>query len=226
MSAEILFGVATAVITISLVVLTYSWQTLKEMISSLPEGQRKLQFKLEGIIDQRHKTKAELVIVQCLGCVSFVLSIALALISILGITSVLLGYHFGFYEQQNYDAGRACLYISIFFFFLGFFFIGLNYALRLISLLRGSQDSLSTPVPDLPAISEKHMAEVNLFQKHYFIAFVVFLLISFLLLAVNIFVQWFDYVIALSVSVLVFYLMRMMLRRKPRQATNTTNQPH
>jgi hypothetical protein len=225
MSAEILFGVSTAVITIALLVLTYSWKTLNEMIASLPEGKRRVDFKLKNITDQRHKNKAELVFFQCFGCISFILSIALAIISILGVSSSLLGYHFGFYQQQNYDAGRVSLFISVFLLVMGFFYVSLSYCVRLLAVLNGRSDPLSTPISALPEISEQRIAEINLFDKQYFITFSIFFLILFILFSWNYFAQWVDAIIAILVSGLYFFIVRANHRRKLKRLSFLKNQP-
>ena len=226
MNVEILFGAAIAIIPIALTVLSSSWKTLSEMIASLPEGKRKVTFNLRDTTDRQHKNKAELVTYQCFGCISLVLSVVLALFSIFLTASTFVGYNLGFhlYQQQDYNAGKTCLYISIFLLCLGFFFIGLNYGLRLLALLRGSLDPLSTKTSDLPVISEHKVAEIELFEKRYFYAFLSFLVIFGILISWNYFAQWFDCIIAFLVSGIYFFFAWLRKHRKSKPTTNM-NQP-
>ena len=225
MNVEILFGATIAIIPIALTVLASSWKTLTDMIASLPEGHRKVIFNLNGIKDRKHQYKAELVMYQCFGCISYILSIIFALFSILLTASNFVGYNldFHFYQQQDYSAGKVSLFISIFLLLGGFYFIGVNYGLRLLALLNGRPDPLSVNTSDIPIVSERKAEEKTIFQKHLFYAFLICMVVFGVLISWDYFAQWFDSIIALLIAG-GYSLMWLRKHRKSKQVI-IINQP-
>jgi len=224
MNVEVLFGAATGIISLALLVLASAWKTLNEMIASLPEGKRKVVFNLKVITDRRYKNKAQLVLLQSFACVSIILCVTFALFSVLAITSTFLGFHLGFYQQQNFDVARISIFCSILLLFWGFCFIGLNYAFRLLALLSGKQDPLSTPLEELPMITEESVAKSDHFERNYMYAFLLFLFSFAVLIGWNYFSEWFDTIVALIIASIYFFV-AMKMKKKKSMALMIIEQP-
>ena len=211
-SAELAFGAAGLLITISLIVLNFAWKALREMVSSLPEDQRRVFRNLRSIQDKRERNKANLIIIHFTGCMCFVACIALAVIAMSGVISVMLGYKLGFYQQENYESCRACLFISVLFFTGGFYALGVSYLDKVISLITGKPELLTTDLRTLPPLTAPQIAEIGRFERYIALFLIMPLILFFILELFNPFSTWIKMLVALGATALLFLII-MLIRR-------------
>jgi hypothetical protein len=153
-SAVIAFTASMTLITISAAVFSSAWKNLRLMVSSLPEGRRRVRLlNLRTLEDERERDKASIIMLQFWGCMFFIASIALSIFAIIGVTSVMLGYNLGFYQQQNYQFGNDCLFAGVIFFTLGFLVLGFTYIDKIRAIITGEPDISTTALTDLPSLS-------------------------------------------------------------------------
>jgi len=221
-STEIAFGAAGLIITISLVALTIVWKTLREMVASLPDGQRRVIRSIRAIRDEREKDKATFIMSHFIGCMSLGASIALAVIAMAGIISVMLGYKMGFYQQENYEFGRICLFVSVGFFTLGFYLIGFTYIYKVMSLVTGKPELLTTDLTTLPSLPASVIAERRKLDKLIALFFFLFFILLFALLVFNPFGTWENVLAALGAIVLIFFIMVVIRRIRSRRSKSKT----
>lgn len=211
-SAELAFGAATVLIAITLVVLNYAWKTLGNMLSSLPEGQRRVRFNLRNIRDDREKDKAVIIMFHFIGCMSFAVTIVLSVTTIIGVASVMFGYKMGFYQYENYEFGRSCLFWGIGFFGLGMYATGLTYIGRIISVITGKPDMLTTDLSILPTVSADAVAKRRTFERIYFPFFILLVV----LLVLDVFDIWVSILISVVAFTLAYLAQRILYKLRHR----------
>jgi len=213
-SAEVTFAAAGILITVSLFVLNSVWKRLELMINSLPEGRRNIFRNLRTIQDEREKDKVTYTMLHFFGCAFFIAAIAFAVLSMEGVISVMLGYRLGFYQQENYDAGKFCLFVASFFFSSGFFILGATYIDKIISLITGKPELLTTKLENLPPVTATQLAESKLFKKLAGIFFVLIFVLMFGLEIFNPFGTWLKILVSLAAIILFFIIVRVIMRQK------------
>ena len=213
-SAEVTFAAAGILITVSLFVLNSVWKRLELMINSLPEGRKNIFRNLRTIQDEREKDKVMYAMFHFFGCAFFIATIAFAVFSIGGVISVMLGYRMGFYQQENYEVGKYCLFIASFFFTLGFFILGVTYIDKIVSLIIGKPELLTTKLENLPPRTSIQLAKGKLFGKLAGIFFVLILVLMFGLEIFNPFGTWLKILVSLTAIILFFIILRVIMRKK------------
>lgn len=214
-TAELAYGASAVLITISLVLLNYAWKHLRGMLSSLPEGERRVKFfgYIRSIQNEREKDKAILILFHFIGCMFIAGAIALSVFAIVGVTSVLLGYKLAFYQNENYEVGKACLFIGVGCFSVGIFWTSLTYISMVISVITGRPDILTTDLSTLPPVDPRVSARRRIFEKLFLSTFILI----FILLAINVFEAWVNILIVLGLLILFYIGYRIIVRFKKQQ---------
>ncbi len=216
-SAEVAFASAGILITVSLLVLNFAWKRLELMVDYLPEGRRSIFRNLRTIQDEREKDKVMYTMVHFFGCAFFIAAIAFAVFSMACVVSVMLGYKMGFYQQENYEAGKFCLFIAAFFFSSGFLVLGMSYIDKMMSLVMGKPELATTRLGDLPPVTDTQLAKRKFFGKIAGAFFILILVTMFVLEVFNPFGTWLKIVVSLAVVILFFIIVRRIMRRKFRK---------
>ncbi len=213
-SAEVTFAAAGILITVSLFVLNSVWKRLELMIHSLPEGRKNIFRNLRTISDEREKDKVMFTMFHFIGCAFFIATIAFAVFSMGGVISVMLGYRMGFYQQENYDSGKFSLFAASFFFFSGFFILGVTYIDKMMSLLTDKPELLTTKLENLPPRTTVQLAKSKLLEKLGGIFFVLILVLMFGLEIFNPFGTWLKILVSIAAIGLFFIIVRVIMRQK------------
>ena len=212
--AEVAFAGAGILITISLFVLNFVWKRLELMIDSLPEGRKNIFRNLRNIQDEREKDKVMYAIFHFFGCAFFIAAIAFAVFSMGSVISVMLGYRMGFYQQENYEAGKFCLFVASIFFSLGFFLLGATYIDKIVSLITGKPELLTTKLENLPPMTNTQLAKRKLFDKLAGIFFILIFVLMFGLEIFNPFETWLKILVSLAAIILFFIIVSVIMKRK------------
>jgi voltage-gated potassium channel Kch len=213
-SAEVTFAAAGILITVSLFVLNSVWKRLELMINSLPEGRKNIFRNLRTIQDEREKDKVIFTMFHFVGCAFFIATIAFAVFSMGGVISVMLGYRMGFYQQENFETGKFCLFIASLFFTLGFFILGATYIDKIMSLVTGKPELLTTKLENLPPVTTTQLAKSKLFEKLMSIFFILLFVLIFGLEIFNPFGTGLKILVSLAAIVLFFIIVRVIMRQK------------
>jgi hypothetical protein len=204
-NAQLLYTASTVLIGLSLVVLNYAWKALEKMLSTLPEGEQRVRFNLKSIEDEREKFKANIILSHFLGCIAFALTIAACAFTILSVSSTMLGFNFGGYQEENYQVGRTFLSVGILLFIIGLGWISPTYMSRMVSAIRG-KDILTTDLTKLKPIPAEVAAKSKAFDKWFF-SFVIVLLTLFLL---GIFQIWVSVLITVGVFTIAYFVTKLI----------------
>ena len=197
--AQAIFGAAAVVVTIVLTILNGVWKALAESIASLPSDKRRVRFNLQGIEDIREKDKAEYISTLTMGIIFLGVTLFLSLISMLMVVSVTLGYNAGFSQKENYDFGKGCLYVSVFFRFASFWAFGWAYATRLIVLARRGFDLATTDLIRWPPLSESALVRRKRAERQALWLLIATTTAIFLLTLFNRFSAWGNALVAVAV---------------------------
>lgn len=81
--SALIFIASVLLIALNSLLVPQNWKTLKVMLETLPEGERRIRFNLRAINEQKLKFKAGVILVHFIGCVSFGFSIAACALVIL-----------------------------------------------------------------------------------------------------------------------------------------------
>ncbi len=214
LSAEATFAAAGILITVSLLVLNYVWKRLELMVNSLPEGRKNIFRKLRTIQDEREKDKVMYTMFHFFGCAFIIATIAFAIFSMGGVISVMLGYRMGFYQQENYEVGKFCLFIASFFFTSGFFIFGVTYIDKIVSLVTGKSELFTTKLENLPLMTNIQLAKSKLFGKLASIFIILLLVLMFGLEIFNPFGTWIKILVYLAAIVSFSIIVRIIMRKK------------
>ncbi|MDD5511395.1 MAG: hypothetical protein PHI12_11400 [Dehalococcoidales bacterium] len=199
-----IFAAAVALIAISISVLYPSWRTINDILSSLPANGKKLRWNFRDITDDREKDKATILLIFFMGIVFFVLAVFSGLFAMMGVASQMIGYHFGFTQQENYDFGKWCLYISIFMLFLGFFATGLIYGIKLISLINGKPDPTTTSISQIKPLEHEDIAKRKGIVRQFILLIAILFITALVLETFNWFSDSINALITLSILILVY----------------------
>ena len=215
---DLIFGAATVIITIALMILNSSWMLLMKMLLSLPDDKRKIRFTLRGITDLREKDKREYILMHLFAIIFLAAAVALALFSVLAVSSDMLGTGLGFHTQEDYQFGKICLSGSILFLFLGFLALGLNWGIRIIALIKGAPDPLTTDLAKLKPLEESVIEKRRKLDKRFFWAFMLVMGVAFLLSLFNLFEDWQKALITIGAVVLYLAIMSLIdkIKYKPK----------
>ena len=215
-SAQIVFIAATTLITISSVVLSSAWKTLRSMVSSLPIDRQRVRFNIESIKDEREKDKASIIMFQFMGCMCFIASIALSIFAIIGVASVMLGYNIGFYQQQNYQFGNDCLYIGIIFFTIGFLILGFTYIDRIRAITKGEPEIATTDLANLPIMPPAAIAQRRRRDRLLMILVIVCIFVMLVIQVINPAGTWTNVLLSLAALALIVGLTFATMKIKNR----------
>ncbi|MDD5311796.1 MAG: hypothetical protein PHO26_02000 [Dehalococcoidia bacterium] len=205
-NAQLIYTASTVLIGLSLVVLNYAWKALEKMLSSLPEGEQRVRFNLKSIEDEREKFKADIIILHFFGCVAFAITIATCTLTILSVSSIMLGFNFGGHQEQNYQAGRTLLSVGIVLFVTGLWWISPVYISRTVSAIKGKPDILTTDLTTLKPMPAEVVAKSKAFDKWVFF-FIIVLLALFLL---GIFQVWVSILITVGVFTIAYFVTKLI----------------
>jgi len=169
---------------------------------------------LKGITDYRERDKQEYLLILFWGIASFVLTIAAGLFSIVGVTSEMLGYHMGYYQQQNYDAGKAALFVSSTFLVIGFFFIGTAFLIRALYVLKGITDPLAKDIIAMKPVNTVMADKRKYLEKRTIWLFALFYIVAFIVEILNPDGNWVNALIILAIMSLIFIFFNYLGKRE------------
>lgn len=205
--AQLRFIAATVLVSLSVLVLNYAWRSLKNTLSTLPEGEQRVRFNLRVLQREIDRDKALIILAHFIGCVCFGFSIAFSAFTISGVAAPLLGLELGPYQQANYEASKVTLFISVGFFLMGLWLICFTYIGSVISVITGKPNFLTTDARILPDWTADEIAKRRAIGNYI----LVFLLLAFLLSVPGIF-QWWLILLASTVVVALMYLVTRLVR--------------
>jgi hypothetical protein len=206
-NAYILYAASTVLIGLSLAVLNYAWKALEKMLPTLPVGEKRIRFNLKSIKDERAKFKATIIFYHFLGCIVLAFSVATCTLTILAVSSTMLGFNFGGYQQENYQAGRTLLSVGILSFAIGLWLITPRYISRIVSTIRGKPDILTADIATLPPLPARRSKAIDT-------SVVTFLIVFVTLSILGIFEIWFSGLIAVVVSVIAYFITKCVEKRQ------------
>jgi hypothetical protein len=205
-NAQLLYTASTVLIGLSLVVLNYAWKALEKMLSTLPEGDQRIRLNLKSIEDEREKYKRGIILSHFLGCIAFAFTIAACALTILSISSTMLGFNFGGYQKENFQVGRTVLSVGIFLFIIGLGWIAPTYMSKMVSAIKGKTDILTTDISKLVPIPAEVVARNKALDKWFFSFIIVFLALCLL----GIFEVWVSGLIAVGVLTIAYFVTKLI----------------
>ena len=200
------FAATVAIIAIALSVLNPSWKIINDILHTLPADKRKLKIKLNDIDDPREKDKYALLRMLFFGVSSFVAAIALSLLSMLGTVSEMLNYELFAFQQGNYEFGKGCLFISVFFFIVGFVFIGYIYFIKLLALVRGIPDATITEITQTKSPKPDDIIKERMVEKRGFVLIIIIFIAELFLVASGHFNSWENILISVAITISGYFL--------------------
>ncbi|MBA7605539.1 hypothetical protein ES703_12672 [subsurface metagenome] len=124
--AALSFTAVTVQIAIALVVLRPSSRELREILDTIEPHQR-----LAAVF----QSKELIPLCLALGIISFVITIVLGSIALIGIAAPMLGFNWGPYQESNFEWSRYFVAVSTLTFVIGFYFIGVAYFIRVLRFM-------------------------------------------------------------------------------------------
>jgi hypothetical protein len=161
---------------------------------------------LRRIESDRERFKASIILLHFWGCISFVLSIAAAAFTILFVSSTMLGFDFGGYQQENYEGSRICLSVGIFLFVVGLGWIWPTYIGRAVSAITGRPDIATTDSSALKDVPLETIAKRKTLERWFFAFFVVLVLFLFS----GVFPVWATTLITVATFVLAYFGVKLL----------------
>jgi hypothetical protein len=146
----------------------------------------------------------------------FIASIALSIFAIIGVTSVMLRYNLGFYQQQNYQFGNDCLFAGVIFFTLGFLVLGFTYIDKIRAIITGEPDISTTALTDLPPLPADVIARRRRRGRLIMILIPVCLVGLFVIQVINPLGTWINVLVALAALVIIWLLTIATIRIRNR----------
>lgn len=146
-SAGLVFTSSAVVMGISLVMLSSSWKTLKDILLRLPPEQRKIIFNLRGIKDKRIKFREELKSSLYIASIFLGIAVFCNIASLISVGSAMVGLHGGPFELENYNGGRYMLLASVTFLSAAVISIGWFRISEAIAVKRGNFESIDSLLP-------------------------------------------------------------------------------
>jgi len=142
--AGIVFTASALIMAIALVLISSSWKTLKEIMSTLPRNQKKIIFVLKKITNERRKYKEELKGALWLSILFLGITIFANMGSMLCCVRTMLRMHGGIlgeisitYELQDFTVAKWSLIISVISLFMALFCLGFYRISEFLAFRKG-----------------------------------------------------------------------------------------
>lgn len=160
-SATLIFTASTVLMIISLMLLTSTWRTLKELQNFLPLEQRKIYpiLRLREIKDKREHNRQVMKNLLWVGSFLFGLNIFLNCCSLISIAGLMTGLSFGPYGPENFNWARYSLFISPLVLFAAILCIGGYRLVEFMDMKAGKLDPVRFQIEESVASSKDESEE-------------------------------------------------------------------
>lgn len=148
--AQNTFMISALLLTVTIILLNYSWKRLKTLIRTMPDGKQRVRFDLRSISDPLERDKYSYISIQFLSCIFIIISLVGALATIFIMSAVMVGNSVGLHAAESFEFAVVSMRVAVFCLFMGIMFSGFVYLEDLYALYTGRPNLATTKLEDLP----------------------------------------------------------------------------